>query len=360
MVPIAHPDRKRLKGFSLVEIMVAMVIGMFGIIVMMQVLALSEERKRTATGGSDASSEGVMALYALQRDIRVAGYGIGDTKVLGCNLLLPSGVTLNAMAPVTINHASITGQDAHTDTLLVVYGKGNGTPQGDVVSSTGSVVQTPSAFTANDFVIEAPTISPHAAVCNLTLSQVTSVLGSVVSLNTGGMTKGDTLFNLGQTLKIAGYAIRGGNLTLCDYTANDCSSAGNWVPIANNIVSLRAQYGRHTSGTLPFIVDVYDQTTPAAAAATTACNWTRISAVRLVLVARSAQYEKTNVTSELPVDVAAGAAPPPAWDGTNVDNPVGSAASPIDLSGYANWRQYRYKVFQTVVPIRNISWMLAC
>ena len=48
-------------GFSLVEIMVALVIGMLGIIVMMQVFAMFEAQKRTTTGGDDAISSGSIA-----------------------------------------------------------------------------------------------------------------------------------------------------------------------------------------------------------------------------------------------------------------------------------------------------------
>ena len=59
-----------------------------------------------------------------------------------------------------------------------------------------------------------------------------------------------TLFNLGRAPKILAYAIRGGNLTVCDYAANNCGDANNkddatvWVPIVSSIVSLRAEYGR--------------------------------------------------------------------------------------------------------------------
>ncbi|MCX7179106.1 MAG: prepilin-type N-terminal cleavage/methylation domain-containing protein, partial [Proteobacteria bacterium] len=56
------------QGFSLVEIMVGMVIGMLGIIVMMQIFALAEGQKRSTTGGGDAQNTGAIALYGLQRD----------------------------------------------------------------------------------------------------------------------------------------------------------------------------------------------------------------------------------------------------------------------------------------------------
>lgn len=342
-------NRKHSAGFGLVEVMVAMLIGMFGVLVMMQVLSVSEEQKRTTTSGNDAMNEGVMALYALQSDVRMSGYDISDVKLMGCNLLLRAGVTLNGLAPVTINSSNITGNDANTDTLLVFYGNNNGSPQGDLVFNAGNNIQTPSAFVTNDWVVVAPAIRPSP--CNLTLERVNNVAGSVLSLISGAaMAKGDTLFNIGQSYRAVGYAVRNGNLTMCDFTdtTKDCTVAGNWAAIANNIVSMRAQYGRDTTvGAMDGIVDVYDQTTPSVAVTpNTACSWSRISALRLAIVARSIQVEKAAVTTVAPT-----------WDGSVANNPAGSAASPINLSGATNWRNYRYKVFQTLVPIRNVSWM---
>ncbi|MGE5466333.1 MAG: PilW family protein [Ignavibacteria bacterium] len=335
-------------GFSLVEIMVAVVIGMLGVIVMMQVYALSEERKRTTTSGGDAMTEGITALYALQRDIRQGGFGFANTKLLGCGLELRSGVTLTALAPVTIYPAGaatplIPAGDADTDALLVVYGNANGSPQGDGIttqpSQTQYAMQTPTAFSANDYVVAAPATRPTP--CSLLLDRVGTVTNPNVTVGTGvtGMTNG-TLFNLGQSPTVVAYAVRNGNLTMCNYMVNDCSAAANvadtsvWVPIANNIVSLRAQYGKDTTTpSMDGVLDTYNVVQP-----TSACTWARTSAVRLALVARSAQFEKTAVTAVAPT-----------WDG--------SAGAAIDLSANAEWQNYRYKVYQTVVPLRNVAWM---
>ena len=62
---------------------------------------------------------------------------------------------------------------------------------------------------------------------------------------------------------------------------------------------------------------------------------------RLALVARSSLFEKDVVTTAAPV-----------WDGSD--------GAPIDLSANDDWGYYRYKVFQTVVPLRNLPWMAAC
>ena len=347
MLRIAQLTRQRNTGFSLVEIMVGMVIGLFGIIIMMQVFALAEERKRTTTGGSDSMSEGVIAMYGMQRDIRQGGFGLAAPGMFGCSVTL-SGVNM-PLAPVTINPAAtiVPAGDANTDTLLVYYGNPAGETQG-VTYTAGTV----NLLTTNYYVVNTP--------CN-----PSPISTGVTSLAVSG-----TLYDLGTAPKVQAYAIRSGNLTVCDYVANDCSVAAGttnpaiWVPIANNIVSLRAEYGRdvNTAITNPipdpppgYIVDTYDQTTPSGTATQIQCGWARIVAVRLALVARSAQFEKTAVTDAAPV-----------WDGSVVNAaaaPFNPTAVPIDLtsnpdgSANANWRNYRYKLFQTVVPIRNVAWL---
>ena len=326
------------------EIMVGLVIGALGIIIMLQLFAFSEGQKRAITGGDDIQNNGAIALYGLQRDILQGGYGISDVKLLGCDVTLPSGVILGAMAPVTINPPAIPPGDANTDTVLVVYGNSNGSPQGDGISSQPATasyaVQTPTSFVANDQVVAAPQNRPVS--CALVLDQVAAVANPNVTVATGvaNMTNG-TLYNLGQAPKILAYAVRGGNLTQCDFTLVDCRSAENtvsaatwltmWPAIASNIVSLRAEYGRDTSVPKDAMVDVYDQSTPA-----TACGWSAVYALRIALVARSVQFEKNALTTSAP-----------AWMGT----------APIVLTGNADWQHYRYKVFQTVAPIRNVTWL---
>lgn len=362
MIPIYRYPSPRSTGFSLIEIMVGMVIGMIGIIVMMQVFAVSEGYKRTTTGGDDAQSNGAIALFGLQRDMRQGGYGSSAFSLIGCNVLLRAGVTLNAMAPVTINHASIPAGDANTDTVLVAYGSANGSPEGDNINITPPdtktyPVPTPTSFTVGDQIIVEPAARPSP--CALTLEPIVSKSGAnlVVATGTASATIGSTIYNLGPAPRVVAYAIRSGNLTVCDYTVNDCSSVASvgdstiWVPSANNIVSMRAQYGRDTSVPMDAIVDLYDRTTPVSSATTFACDWARISAVRIALVARSGQYDKKIVSTSAP-----------AWAGTTAGNPSGSESNPIDLSknpdGTANpnWQYYRYKLFQTVVPIRNVTW----
>jgi type IV pilus assembly protein PilW len=142
-----------------------------------------------------------------------------------------------------------------------------------------------------------------------------------------------------------------------------------WVPIATNVLSLRAQYGRDTATAgMDGIVDVWNQTIPAtttpistvAAKNIGACALARILAIRLVLVARSSQPEKTTDWPLLTTHVTPTA---PVWAGndavaTAIDSAAATAVAislPDPDPSWPTWQDFRYKVFQSVVPLRNMT-----
>jgi type IV pilus assembly protein PilW len=360
-LPAIHPE----KAFTLVEVMVAMVIGMLGLIIMMQVFSEAERQRRATTGTGDAQSNGAMALYALQRDIRQGGYGFNALNALGCPITLPAPAsrTLTQLAPVVINPPTtdVPAGDANSDTLLVSFGNGDGSPEGDlitVVSGSQVALRTTANFPAPPALgpFQWVAAAPAAATvgCALTLAPVTAVAAPNLTVAGTGAVDGGQLFNFGSNPRILAYAVRAGNLTFCDYltancgaacTAADGSCSANWIPIANNIVSLRAQYGRDTSIPMDGIIDTWDQTTPAQPSPANqevfACLWARAAALRIALVARNSQVERDAITATAPT-----------W--------AGSADDPVDLSARNNWQNYRYRLFETVIPLRNLPWMTSC
>lgn len=231
--------------------------------------------------------------------------------------------------------------------------------QGNIIGSASGQVytlNTPGASNFNnlDKVIAAPVatnpVVPAACTTNLVVQQVAGVPTATTVTIAAGVAGTGALFDLGPAPQMLAYAIRKGNLTVCDYFAKNCGDSTKtgdetyWVPIAYSVVNMKAQYGRDTAaGAMDGIVDVYDQTTPS-----TNCDWVRASAIRLALVARNNQLEKSDIQG---IQVSA-----PTWAGT-LASASGVAADPIDLSADTNWKRYRYKVFQTVVPMRNVVWM---
>jgi len=342
----------RTRGFTLVEILVAMVIGMIGMIIMLQVFATAEGQKRATTGTGDAQTSGAMAIYDLQRDIRQSGYGFNSLSLLNCTLNLGYPTPLPAFAPAFINPRKADGSlllpagDANTDSLLVISGDAGGSPEGDAITLVaGAQVALQNranyADNLNHWAIAGPATATAGCALALGRASAAGLPNPRVNLTAGGASVGGLLFDLGLNPSFRAYAIRGGNLTACDYLVNDCSIAGNagnaaiWVPIAENVVSLRLQYGRDTSVPMNG-VDTWDRTTP-----TTPCDWVRVSALRLAVVARNGQPDRDPLTLVAPT-----------WEG--------SANAPIDLGARANWQNYRYRVFETVVPIRNLPWMARC
>src|SRR2546426_1220716 len=117
------------RGFSMVELMVAMVISLIGVIIIFQVFETSEGVRRTSTSGGDAQQNGAVALYFMERDLRNAGMSINDTIYAGCNMIGSdsSRTTPNFPPlgnPMILAPACIAaGADARTpDQLAVFYG----------------------------------------------------------------------------------------------------------------------------------------------------------------------------------------------------------------------------------------------
>ncbi|BBL75096.1 hypothetical protein MishRS11D_21940 [Methylomagnum ishizawai] len=392
------PRYRAILGFSLVEIMVGLVIGSVGIAAVLQLFALSEGQRRSITGGGDAQIVGAAALKVLQSDIRQSGWSIRDINLLGCQLALRAGVALNPLAPVAINPAAIPPGDANTDTLLILYGNSVFQPQGDAINAQPALanappsgtpvlatspvspdiytVQSAASFLAGDYVIAMPPTRPRPEPCTAALTQVINVgRGNAANVNvTAGTgvagTVNGRLYNLGTAPQMLAYAVRGGNLTVCNYMVSNCGSTADlsdptvWRPIGEGVVSLRAQYGRDTRvvvlaptvTSFDAIVDTYDISTPPQGVpdpvsiqfTATQCGWARIAALRMALVVRDGELIKpsssgTHVTSAAPT-----------WAGSDI--------SPINLTAVSaatgfDWRDYRYRLFQTVIPLRNSAWM---
>ncbi len=112
--------------------------------------------------------------------------------------------------------------------------------------------------------------------------------------------------------------------------------------ISDGIVLMKAEYGTDVNGNGVIDAGEWTQVPPA--------NVLTVYAVRIAVVARSAQPEKPSV--------AGGACDtttvPPTW--------IDSVALPLNLSGNVglaagdDWKCYRYKTFENTVPLRNVVW----
>jgi type IV pilus assembly protein PilW len=384
-----HPHAQRVAtrqgGFSLIEIMVGLVIGMATVIIMLQMLTNAEASKRTTSGGNDAQMNGSLSLYTMERDIRASGYGINAFNIVGCALSYTTTVDARAvtipLGPVNINPQTPTTPaagasllpfaDGNTDQVMVIAGNANGSAEGDplVATSTATVYQisNETSYNVGDYVVVQS--ATRATPCNLTLDRITAINGVNLTVTPGkvGMPVGSIVYNLGSAPSIKAYAVRNGSLTVCDYLAYDCgrgtyAATTNalfqtvWVPVASNISSLRAQYGRDNSTVatgMVGVVSTFDQVTPGAledtSTRTIQCGWARTMSLRLAVLSRSAAYSKDVLTPTIP-----------SWTGAVVNtttSPQTPAGDVFDLTAVdPDWQHYRYKALETEVPLRNAIW----
>lgn len=81
-----HIPCQRQLGMSIVELMVAVVISLIGVLVIFQVFAVNEGVRRGTTAGSDEQTSGLLGLVLLERELRHAGFGINDLDLIGCTM----------------------------------------------------------------------------------------------------------------------------------------------------------------------------------------------------------------------------------------------------------------------------------
>lgn len=365
----------------MIEIMLGILIGMFVLLIILQLLSSTGKQQRIAGSSGDAQINSVLASHILSREMQQAGLGISAYPILGCSLSYTTtsdsaAVTLTGMAPVTINPGTsiIPAGDTNTDTLLVFSGSSASPSEGDATqvtsTSTTYTVATPATFSTGDWIVGASTTRDSSSTCALQMGKITAISSAVLttSAGTSGLATGSAVYNLGAAPVIHAYAIRNGNLTMCDYMVYNCGSTSYtstlnssvWMPVASNIVSMRAQYARDTTDTstpaMDGVVDSYDQITPGGSSDTsglsTYCGWLRVVGLRMAVVARSQQYDKNAPTSTAPT-----------WTGSTANTSTSSTlttvtptALPINLSNDTDWTYYRYKVIEMTVPLRNMIW----
>lgn len=335
------------KGFSLIEILIALVIGLLTTLVIMQVFSVFEGQKRSTTGTADAQINGNIALYNLQREIQLAGYGLPTFDKDNSALLCPVGTTINTgTIPSPINTPifpiSITDGGAGTDSISIRYAANQtaGIPV-RVKSFSGAVITVPNA---QGCVVNDNILLNTGASCVTTRVSAINVVANADDTITLASATGVVL---GQKVSCLG----GWSESIYRVNANQLER--NLTPIVAEIVDMQAQYGISASAASNAIAAWVDAAGLTWSAPTVA-NRNRIKAVRIAVVARNGLKEKEVVTSACSALNAASPTGLCAWEGS-VANPA-PALFANRASPPADWDKYRYRVFETIIPLRNMLW----
>lgn len=378
----------RQRGFSLVELMVSIVIGMLALLFALRMVSDAEKTRQSALGGSDAMQNGMVALFSISGDAGDAGFGINDPIIAGCNThfsdskgytlapALRGTTTITPLAPVVIE-----SNGANPDRISFYSGSAAaGTPAlrlaNDYTSgSSAAIAQHPFGFRQRDVIVVAPdapggdcVLAELSAPPDAGLMSVSFARTGDTRFNTGdlGVTfsgLASRMFDLGpkDTLAFRSWSVADGYLRL-QATGEGGASASS-ATVADNIVSIKAEYGFDTRSGVAFQPDAGMQVSQwsatminadGAGSIGDAGDYQRIAAVRLAVVARSKSVERPaagaacTTTTTQPVVFAAKV-------------PSGVAAAPITVNvavagDPSDWRCYRYRVFETVVNLRNAGW----
>lgn len=344
-------------GFGLIEVLVALVLGLLTTVAVMQIYVGFEGVKRTTSGGADAQVNAAVALYTIERDLLNSGYGMGLPGAMNCKVnaynekMVPTNFSFS-FVPVEIIDGGAGGE---SDSIRILYSSK------DTFALPTSITKDHPPTAANFFVSSVqgiekgdlmiawqagkdctlfqvtndPDTNNKQAIHNNGLSDWNPPGGSNILPQPDGYTKGSILFNMGSLMDIT-YSVQNGKLSQSrfDTAANMIST----MELVDHVINIQAEFGKDTDG--DDIVDTWDAVNPISSA-----EWLEVKMVRIAVVAQSAKFEK-----------AAGGV-----FVTNQDIKWPSSASSanqrtIKISGITDWKNYRYRVFETVIPLRNLMW----
>jgi len=380
------------QGMTLIELMVAMVIGLGITLAISSVLIASENHKRTTTSTNDAQQTGSYGYYALDKVLRGAGSSIAgsafpvDVGVLGCHLnatnggvIFPrvaafpqpfaaflAGVTNTLrVAPVLIGQQQ--SQDGVSDVIMVMSGSGSAGGVSRQITGGGNATTATLDNTVGFFHDDLLLVS-QSGVDDCLMEQVDTAPTPTLNLAgpfytaTGGATSMATL-----AASTATYVTPIGNSdanniqfllfgldnnrTLYSYDLLRSSGVDTAQAIADGVVQMNALYGIDINGD-----GKQDQWAGPGDAGwdintvmASPTKMKQIVSVRIALVIRGQYYDLNGGTAAAPNPVS----PPTITIFNGLVNGGGtSLAKPLNLN--ATEQQFRYRVFEFTVPLRNM------
>jgi len=383
------------KGMTLVELMVAMVIGLGITLAISSVLIASENHKRTTTSTNDAQQTGSYGFYALDKALRGAGSGIAesafptDVGVLGCHLnagaIFPRATAFPApfaaflggapnplnVTPVLIGKSQ--SQDGVSDVIMVMGGSGSAGGVSRQITGGGSAItatlDNSVGFANNDLVLVSQSGVPDCLLEQVTPLPTTSTLNLAGLYYTaaGGATSMATLAaNTASYVTPIGNADANNiqfmlfgvdtNRTLFSYDLLQNlkvwggAGADSAQAIADGVVQMNALYGIDTNG--DGIQDTWagpgDPGWDFNSVMISPTKMKQIVSVRVALVVRGEYFDTTRKPDGTPIPVS----PATLTIFNGLAGGAGSLQQNINLT--LTEQQFRYRIFEFTVPLRNM------
>jgi type IV pilus assembly protein PilW len=391
------------RGYSLVELMVASTIGLIVALAVTGAIVATGRQYAMVSANVAAQSSAQIGLSLIDAAGRAAGSGFfanGQTICPSWNAYNGAAVVANGarLLPARI----VDGGSAGASDQLVFTGGSGTRPLAAVpvmMNALGANIQVSNSgdwATGDIAVIGAPGSGQPCTLFEVRLAPaVVSACGGnattcllLVRTANSGLNPGPTAFSSTPTFGFTtaapavgpavvsrvgstaqggfrqdGFAVQCGVLvrynaftspTLPACTSSPLGFGAGVDAIAPDIVLMHAQYGISAGAASDVVTQWVNASGATWGGTPAAADIARIKAVRVVLVARSREADGAEVTAASCTN-AAGVV------NTGPCSFEDAAAPVIDLSGVAvpagkSWRHFRYRVHQSVVPLRAVIW----
>lgn len=373
------------RGFTIVEVMIGLALSMLSMLVIVQLFSMSDARKRATTGAAEAQQTANVSVYQLTRIVRLAGAGLTQARSLwGCPIqayrggtqILPPSSTFASAPSAFVNVYSryptvraipllilpAAAPDAVSDVIVVIAGNSEtGQAELQVLGQPAEAtlsVQRLNGVRALDLIL----VTVPSAISNCLIGQVDTTINATSAPNTlplgGAGTNytatglGGSAYNsasvplpLGTTPMFTMFGVDS-NKSLSQFDLLNLTGTATSV-VAENVVDMRALYGVVSANGSGPIAWQAPNAAPWDVASLTAGTTAaldlvdRIRAVRIAMVFRGTEPVRDD-------------SPPTSY----VVFP--DIASPITVPISAADQPYRYQVYDTVVPLRNLNYVPQC
>jgi type IV pilus assembly protein PilW len=399
---------RRSLGFTLIELMIALLVGAVVILSVVTVQGAFESQRRTATSGTDLDSASAYAVGQLDGILRSAGAGFTQaySQTYGCKLYSNTGSlpaptlaepfsnVLSALggnirvAPVVIlpantDSSQLWDSTSSSDVIMVMGGSGSGanlqTQFSAAPSATDLYLQNTASFAPNDVVLIMDATGA-AGPANCLVEQVAT--GFVTGAGVTDLTLGGTYYSTAalspSTFTLQGAAVTIGNPTAYNYpnfqligvgannqlTSYDLLNLTGSTPVtlADEVMEMHALYLISSSTSASGFIGVdpsktvspgYTPSTLLAGTLAASTTINTIKAIRVGLILKSPLLEKTQVASPTLtmfsdlVD-ASGAAMTYTRTITSTGSTCPGSGSQVNCEA-----NYRYRAVELTIPLRN-------
>ncbi len=359
----------------MIEVLVGLAVGMIGMLVIFQTVTVWDARTRISASNGDTQVAGSLAMFRLERDLRLAGMGFGGagSAELGCTVNAfdnkASGAAPFTLSPVVITDGDPTGVP---DTIEVLYGNSpffveaeeftNGTSstlattlkygfkRGDLAVMTDKasncrLLEITDDLTPDDHQLSFTT-DPYTSFYTNTAVPVVrwnSATASMPTFSTGN------LYSLGPLPQRNEWSVSPTSATLGFINRLSIVDINQFFPVAEGVIDMKLQYGYDTDSDKRISDAEWTKVVPV--------DWTKVLAVRVALLVRGRDFQKPPAGDANAPRYRLST--PPTWAAGTKSFVMKSVDGTPDLDvadSPNNWRYYRYRVYEKVIPLRNVIW----